>query len=186
MAAAGALAEMGGMGGGKGMRGRGPMPQKATTQKSAPGGLDSYIRDLLDYGRELQLTDAQREKIRGIRAQMLKDAEVVYSSLEKQQQALITALENDIPDFFMAREKMKTITAAMFQMQTMGIDGFEKTYAVLTEDQKNIYSKMKIKEKAEAIRAQKDAENTRLSEGEMPPGGMGGGPGMGSPGGMGQ
>ncbi|OGS34360.1 MAG: hypothetical protein A2293_16995 [Elusimicrobia bacterium RIFOXYB2_FULL_49_7] len=130
-------------GGGPGGRGGGS-PEGRMRGGSARNGQASsarnltndHIRQLLTFGDELQLTEAQVTSLKEIRSEAMKEAAAKASALTAPQQKLGELLGKEVPDFSAARTTMSEISQLIAGLQMLAIDSYEKAYNVLTGEQK--------------------------------------------------
>ena len=167
-----AYCAMGGMGGGRGGGTRAGGRQ--TGQSSREAVNTDNLRELLTFGKELDLTDKQAEDIKLIREQSIKDTQAGYEALRMNQIEMSNMLAAPKPDFAGARERAVEVTRAAVNAQAVSIDAYEKAYGLLTDNQKEKLAALRVK-----LKKERDAENEPPS-GFTGNGGAGAGSGRGN------
>ena len=126
-----------GMGGrGPGGRMQGGQRAQQTAQPAVEFDDKSTLRQILTYGKELDLTDGQIETIRKIRSDSINEARKKYEVLSAAQKDLADIVGQVKPDFSAARAKIKEITGIAIDIQSGSVDAYEKAFNTLTNEQK--------------------------------------------------
>lgn len=124
------------MGGGRpGARGaRGGARQAAQPPRQAVN--TDNLREILTFGKELELTDKQVEAIKKIRSDSIAEISRRYELIRNAQAELSEMLGQVKPDFDAARKKLREMTEAVLGAQTVSINAYEEALNLLDDGQK--------------------------------------------------
>jgi Spy/CpxP family protein refolding chaperone len=98
------------------------------------GGMGMH--GILQFQKDLNLTSDQVSSIQKIRTDAAKDMIHRQADIKANRLDIVNALHQENPDFAAARKSLKQISDLELQQKSAFIDAMEKTYGVLTKEQK--------------------------------------------------
>jgi Spy/CpxP family protein refolding chaperone len=103
------------------------------------------LRELLTFANELNLTERQRDTIRQIRSDAIREAAQCNESVAESQKELKELLDREEPDFSAAHAKNREVAELSVQIQALPVNAYEKAYLLLSDEQKHVFSDIKKK-----------------------------------------
>lgn len=100
------------------------------------GSMGMGMMGILQFKKDLNLTAEQEQSIQNIRIAAAKDAIRRQADIKAARLDMMNAMRQDNPDFAAQRKFAKQISDLQLQQKLAMIDAMEKSYGVLTKDQK--------------------------------------------------